>query len=286
MPRIQTLLEWTVLIALVVAGFLVAWNAELPANAAPFTPPAVYARWWAMTEACSGRSGNLADLQWYRVPVSEFMYGGQRAGGYTSRWSNRIVLIQAIIERGEMVRHEMLHALLRRGGHPRAQFLGSCASIVLCQGYCIKAAGPWHPPRTDYVVLPPDSLEVASHAQLLPRESDGQRWFDLEITVRNPRGRAVVVAAPGDRVTPGTFGYPLRGPVTSWSPFRGGGIGGREVMTDSSTVFFQPFETKKWLFEFLVADTLDQHHISPGMYVVRGDYARHQAANDTVAVSP
>lgn len=286
MPKIQTLLDWTVLIALVVAGFFVAWNAELPANATRFAPPAVYARWWTMTEACSGRSGNLADIHWYRVPVSEFMYGGQRAGGYTSRWSNRIVLTQAIIERGEMVRHEMLHALLRRGGHPRAEFLGSCASIVLCQGYCIKMAGPWHPPRTDYVVLPPESLDVASHPQLLSRESDGQRWFDLEIRVTNPRGRAVVVAAPGDRVTPHTFGYILRGPVTSWSPFRGGGTGGGEVMTDSSTVFFQPFETKKYLFEFLVADKLDEQHILPGTYVVRGDYARHYTAFDTVAVSP
>ncbi len=276
------------LAVLVVVCGLVACSliAGLPANAERFAPPAVYARWWAMTEACSGRSGDLGAVQWYRMPGSQFIYRGQPAGGYTSRYTRRIALAEQGIERGPIVRHEMLHALLRRGGHPRSQFLGACASLLYCQGVCIKDAGPWHLPRQDYVVLPPESLDVASRAELLPRESDGQRWLTLMVTVRNPRERAVVVSAPGDSVTPPTFGYDLRGPVQSWRPFRAGGIAGGEVATDSSTLFFQPFETKKWVFEFRVASDLSEYHIPPGKYLIRGDYARRRTVYDTVAVSP
>ena len=70
----------------------------------------------------------------------------------------------------------------------------------------------------------------------------------------------------------------LRGPS--------GGISGGEVATDSSTLFFQPFETKKWLFEFKVASDLSRDHISPGNYFVRGSYARRWAVYETIAVSP
>jgi hypothetical protein len=282
----SALVDPAVLAALLAGGGLVAWNAEIPGNAERFTPPAVYARWWAMTEACSGHSGNLGAVRWYRVPGSQFSYRGQPAAGYTSRYSHRIVIAEESIVQGEVVRHEMLHALLRARGHPRSQFVESCASIVACQGACLKDAGPWHPPQANYVILPPDSLDVTSRAELLPREPDGQRWFALEVTVRNPRNRALVVANPGHRVTPPTFGYELRGPVESWSPFRARGTGGGEVLTDSSTVFFRPFETKKFLFELLVASEPNQTHISPGTYLARGNYARHQTAYDTVLVSP
>jgi hypothetical protein len=172
----------------------------------------------------------------------------------------------------------MLHALLRKPVHPRPKFLGSCASLVSCQGICTKDDGAWRFPRPDYVVLPPDSLSVSARAELLPREADGQRWFTLEVKVRNAGPRAVLVAAPGDRVTPPTFGYDLRGPS--------GGIAGGEIESDSSTLFFQPFETKKWLFEFLVSSDLSDHHITPGSYIVRVDYARHRSSDTTIAISP
>jgi hypothetical protein len=206
------------------------------------------------------------------------MRDGQWVGGYWNRYTNRIVLVEIGIDRGPLVRHEMLHALLQTGGHPRSQFLAACASLVSCEEICIEDAGRWQLPRQDYVVLPPESLDVASRAELLPRESDGQRWFELEVSVRNPRARAVMVAAPGDPVTPPAFGFDLRGPS--------GGISGDDVATDSSTLFFQPFETKQWLFEFRVASDLSEYHISPGTYLVRGGYARRWSVYDTIAVSP
>jgi hypothetical protein len=253
--------------------------APLPQDAEAFEPPAVYARWWAMTQTCSGRSANMADVRWYRVPGSSFIAKGQEAAGYASRYANRIVLAEDHIEQGPIVRHEMLHLLLRAAGHPRAPFLGSCAALVLCEGSCIDDAGRWQIPWHDYDILPPESLDLSSHAELLPPESDGQRWVALKITVRNPRAVAVMVAAPGDRVTPPTFGYDVRG-------FPGRGIGGGEVAMDSSTLFFEPFETKQLLFEFKVASDLSQDHIPPGKYLILGEYARRRTVYDTVDVSP
>ena len=249
-------------------------TAPLPPNAERFTPPAVFSRWWAMTEACSGRSGDLRAVSWYRVPRAQIALGDQSVAGYWSRNANRIVLAEPFIDDGATVRHEMLHALLQTGKHPRSQFLGACASLVGGGG----TTEPWRAPRIDYVILPPESLEVGSHAELLPPESDGQRWLALEVSVRNPRSSAVVVAAPGDPVTPPTFGYDLRGPS--------GGISGGEVATDSSSLFFQPFETKKWLLEFRVASDLSEYHVSPGSYLVRGGYARRWSAYETIGVSP
>jgi hypothetical protein len=253
-------------------------TAPLPPNAQPFTPPAVYARWWAMTEACSGQSGDFRAVHWYRVPGSRFLLHGQAVAGYWNSSTNRIVLAASIVEHGDEVRHEMLHALLRKPVHTRSQFLGSCSSLVSCQAICTKDDGAWQLPRFDYVVLPPDSLDVAITAQELPREADGQRWFALEIGVRNRRTRAVLVAAPGDRVTPPTYGYDLRGPS--------GGISGGEIAGDSSTLFFQPDETKKWLFEFLVSRDLTENHITSGNYLVRGDYGWHRSADTTLTISP
>jgi hypothetical protein len=250
---------------------------SLPAGTEPFVPPAVYTRWWVMTEACSGRSGDLGAVHWYRVPGSQFVDDGRVAAGAWNQSGNRILLAQKSLEQGPLVRHEMLHALLQSGRHPRSQFLGACASLVVCQGICLKDAGPWEAPRQDFVVLPPESLDVASRADLLPRESDGQRWFTLEVTVRNSRASAVVVAAPGDAVTPPTFGYDLLGPS--------GGTSGNEIATDSSTLFFQPLEAKQWLFEFRVTSDPSDYHVTPGMYLVRGAYARHWTAYDSIAVS-
>src|SRR5688500_10201690 len=68
---------------------------DLPANAQQFSPPPVYARWWAMTQACSGLSGELASVSWYVVPgVSTVPLNGQMVDGYWSFASNRIVIAE------------------------------------------------------------------------------------------------------------------------------------------------------------------------------------------------
>ncbi|HTL58235.1 MAG TPA: hypothetical protein VL361_21290 [Candidatus Limnocylindrales bacterium] len=252
----------------------------LPPGAERFAPPAVYARWWSMTEACSGHSGDLRVVQWYRVPGMGFLHEGQEVTGFWGSRTNRIVLADEAIDEGSVVRHEMLHALLQKAGHPRSQFLGACASVVTCSSACVEDAGRWHPPQQNYVVVPSESLEVASVIELGPPEADGQRFLALEVSVRNPVGRAAIVAtaAPGDSLTRYAFGVSLRG--------SSGGISGFQKAADSSTLFFEPFETKRWLYEFKVAAYLDEFHVVPGGYFYRGGYAGHWTAFDTITVTP
>lgn len=251
----------------------------LPPSAESFEAPAVYARWWALTEACSGRTGDLAAIHWFQVPGRwDFPTSdGREVSGYTEWRRDRIVLAGDLVYDGATVRHEMLHALLRQSGHPDAQFRGSCAGLVGLPGT------PWFLPTEDYAHLPPDSLVVAIDAELLPRETDGERWLSALVTVRNSRGRAALVAAPGDAVTPRSFGYLLRGPS--------GGYQGGVVATDSSVLFFEPFETKRWLFEFRVGTAtalgfVGIDSIGPGTYQVQGDYATRWSVPATVEVSP
>lgn len=243
----------------------------VPPDADPFEPPAVYARWWAMTEACSGRRGDLAAVRWYRTPGS-LMHDGQSLAGYWTSRGNTIVLRGDRVEDGQVVRHEMLHALLRGGGHPHAQFLGTCAGLVSCGG-----CGEWHPSRRDFIVVPPDSLEVDSRVELLPPEADGQRWVALHVVVRNPRAQPVVATVQGAPRTP-TFGFSVHGPSGSFS--RG------EAATDSSTVYFQPFSTKYRLFEFRVGTDQARRQVHPGVNLIGGSYARRRAPHDSIVVSP
>ena len=101
----------------------------LPINAVPFTPPAAYRLWWARTEACSARRGDLSAIEWFVVPqVSTF---GTTEGAKVARWSHgeggaRVVIAGAFVNDEMVVRHEMLHALLDQGGHPAEYFVGRC----------------------------------------------------------------------------------------------------------------------------------------------------------------
>lgn len=250
----------------------------LPSDAVSFSPPAIYTRWWAMTEACSGHTGDLSALRWYRSPSSAVFVDGESVNGYWTSDGNRIVLAEESVDNGSDVRHEMLHALLEVRGHPRAQFLGSCASVLRCGESCASEGGPWRPATRDYLVLPPDSLEVRSTAELLSLEKDGQRWVSLELTVENPRDQAVVIAAPGGGTTPRIVAFDVRGPK--------GGIGGWETAYDSSQVFFLPHEIKSRLFEFRVTSELTQTHIPSGTHLLRAGYGENWSPYDTVVVSP
>jgi len=171
----------------------------------------------------------------------------------------------------------MLHALTREPGHPRSAFLDRCASLVSCDKYCAADAGAWHAPAADFLLLPPDSLEVHSDATLLPAELDGQRWVTLVITVRNPRARAVVVSEPREWVLPRAFNIVIRE--------ASGGFGWEETVADSSTLFFRPYETKSLLVEFRISTEPSRSHVAPGMLLLGGGYARRSAAYDTVAVT-
>lgn len=109
----------------------------LPAAAVPFAAPAEYSRWWTMTESCSGLTGSLASITWYTVPGSTFVpLEGNKVVAYWSQRSNRVVIAEMDVMHGGAVRHEMLHALKKKPGHPRADFVDRCGGVVVCAAEC------------------------------------------------------------------------------------------------------------------------------------------------------
>jgi hypothetical protein len=131
----------------------------LPGGAVRFDPPAVYARWWALVEACSGRQSDFNSWTWYRVPINAWRAAGyQNFAAYTNVLGHRIVMEEGVESEGVIIRHEMLHALLgpvyASGNsameHPPAYFRGRCAGVVGCDQGC-EDAGP--PPQS----APPDA---------------------------------------------------------------------------------------------------------------------------------
>jgi len=96
-----------------------------PAGEQPLDAPAVYRTWWNKTEACSGLSGDFDRIEWLVVPGHGFACSsGQCAGHWES--SHRIYIASDWTRNEMVVRHEMLHELLRRGGHPDPPFGKGC----------------------------------------------------------------------------------------------------------------------------------------------------------------
>lgn len=101
----------------------------LPEGAVPLTAPPAYADWFERTEACAGLSGDFTAIEWYVVPdvtTFETELGDkvglwEQTGGVT-----RITLAGAYTEHEMVVRHEMLHDLLGREGHPQEYFVTRC----------------------------------------------------------------------------------------------------------------------------------------------------------------
>lgn len=96
-----------------------------PAGDAPIKPLSLYREWWARTEACSGRTGDFDRISWFVVEGPGFACpGGVCAGHWES--THRIFLAGDYRQNEMVVRHEMLHELLGRPGHPDPPFGAEC----------------------------------------------------------------------------------------------------------------------------------------------------------------
>jgi hypothetical protein len=101
----------------------------LPDGAVSFAAPTAYVTWWDRTSECSGISGDMARVEWYVVPdVATFPTEQGEKVGIRVRTGDRIQIVLAgQYQMHEMVvRHEMLHALLREPGHPDEYFTERC----------------------------------------------------------------------------------------------------------------------------------------------------------------
>ncbi|MBT8335217.1 MAG: hypothetical protein KJO11_01345 [Gemmatimonadetes bacterium] len=75
----------------------------------PIEPPALYRSYWTAVEACSGLTGVFEEIRWF--VVHEFGDGS----GILGQWNERreITVRSDVWLDGDVVRHEILHDLLR-----------------------------------------------------------------------------------------------------------------------------------------------------------------------------
>ena len=102
---------------------------SLPDGAVSFTAPAEYRVWWASTEACSGLSGDFDQIGWYAVPGASTMDTeiGEKVGIWASQdGQSTITIAGEYLDNELVIRHEMLHELLDRDGHPDEYFVARC----------------------------------------------------------------------------------------------------------------------------------------------------------------
>ena len=189
---------------------------DVPETAMPIAAPARYAVWWRLTQACSGISGDLAAVSWYVVPNTRSLsYQGQRVDAYWIGDPDRIVLADSLRNDGPTVRHEMLHVLLHRNGHPRSAYLEACGGVVACNGTCALEAGLYgSPPATAPELQPRDVGTRVDVFAPLPAEVSDSGAAAVMITLTNPRTEPVWV-----QLTPresGDFQYPAFGVVADY----------------------------------------------------------------------
>src|SRR4051812_44349355 len=104
----------------------------LPPGAAPLTPLPEYQSWWQEVESCSGINGDINAVSWYEIPhVTEFTVAGNpNIAGYWQPYHHSITLAGLRINDADLVRHEMLHALIKEKGHPTEFFVQKCGGLV------------------------------------------------------------------------------------------------------------------------------------------------------------
>jgi hypothetical protein len=171
-----------------------------------------------MTEACSGRHGDLGAITWCVATGSASISNGHEAGlaGSYSPTSNRIVLADTAGLDGADVRHEMLHAPVgvSVASHPRDEFLGRCAGTVRCIETRISEAGPPPPPDRAAVAVGPAALRVSGVIDpVAPSVAIDDGWFTFSVLVTKPRATPVSVglAPSGDLGLPVSFRWDATG---------------------------------------------------------------------------
>jgi hypothetical protein len=280
------LLRWSALLTVpLLAACEVATAPVLPDGAVRFEPPPAYRLWWAMTQECSGRPGSFTAVDWYVVPGAHFLdVEGKRVDGYWTAPGNTIVLAESAVMDAALVRHEMLHALIRVTSHPRESFLGRCGGVVVCISSCLAEAGPPPPPDPAALHVSPTGLEVnVLVTPERPARALYGGYFTLTVTVHNPRDQAVVVTLPpsADAGPPVTFEYRIEG--------SGLAAAYNDRAWDESVIRFGPGETKRRVYDFRMTDVsglIGRDGLGPGTYQFRAAYGGVWAATSPTVTLP
>ena len=271
--------RWPALLALAGLACDSLTDPALPHAARLLTPPAIYARWWSMTEACSGLSRDMSAITWYVTPGSTSISDGHGSAvvGYYSPLSNRIVLADTAYITPTQIRHEMLHALLGPSvsGHPRDQFLGRCLGVVSCYDGCVSDAGPPPPPDPAAVTIASSDMIITGAVDpAAPTLLTDDGWFTFTVFVTNPRSTPVSVMDPGFTAPrPATFSWDVECvPAFGTCMNVPGVIGGDSNPDTASFTRFAPHETKRFVFDFQIGRYPPLSAIAPVAYALTGFY--------------
>lgn len=149
----------------------------------PFTPPPEFRSMWRSVEACGGSTGDFDSLEWYVTAGSAGARGDTAIAG--SYWPDlhRIYISANFLNDQQLIRHEMLHALLGGEEH-EPQFLNECGGIVSCIANCIEEAGGQSalPSPTSDTILP-SALEVT--VSVIQPEPGDAGWATVVVSARN-----------------------------------------------------------------------------------------------------
>jgi hypothetical protein len=245
----------------------------LPPGAERFAPPAVYRQWWTLTEACSGLRGSFDAVQWYVLPNASTLQldDGTVVNAAWEGRGNRIILPAELDGRyaGDLVRHEMLNALLQASTHPRGAFIGRCGGTVVCTTGC--DTGPASAPAPDPNAIPvdPTRLEIGVEVTTTPASPpDRERYVMMVVTARNPSAESwrVSLAPSGDAGEPVSFSYSLENKAIGEQVWY-------DMRADAPEVTrFAAGETKRFIFDFWVRSGPTRYDVAPGMWTFRGAY--------------
>lgn len=254
---------------------------SLPGGAERFDPPAIYREWWSFTEECSGITGDYDRVNWYRIPGdSSFPVGnGSDANAAWDHDGNRIIIAGSAVFAGDLVRHEMLHALLQASGHPRDAFITHCDGTVVCTDRCILDAGAAPPPDPEADSVAPTVLTV--HAEVIPSapsSSISEGAFMMIVTAMNTTSAPVIIRSPRGGFGPVTYEFRIFSRVNSSDA---------EIQAEApEETRFAPLETKKFIFDFHVGAGPTRYDLTPDQYTIIASYADQPAEAIHVLVSP
>lgn len=147
--------------------------------------PAQYSGWWSLVEECSEQRARLSDVTWWVLPRDADPEAPAR---YYSR-DHAIVLPEGEEVHGDLVRHEMLHAILagrRVSGHPKGFFEARCGGVVSCNGSCLDEVGG--PPGVDGIAaarVADMSVGVRAEPSTVSLSSGTMGCTTIVVTARN-----------------------------------------------------------------------------------------------------
>ena len=217
-------------------------GSDFPESARPFVPPPQFRVWWEVVEACSGRRAPFDAVSWFQVPVGELAIRGETAAGAWFVFGNRIAIVNTWLTGGGLVRHEMLHAILETGDHPKEYFQQKCADVVACGRDCVTQA---RLPGAREVSI--DVLEV--DAMLYPGAPSLSEHGEVTVVVRvrNPANGGVFL--PIETFTEARCAVGFQISMASEPLPSEIGCGYPPNIADDARVYFGPGETVRLLFE-------------------------------------